>query len=156
MTIRGAKLGDEVEIFNLIRELAIFEKMEDQLIANAQMLKENLFDNKNAHSLVIEEEGEIIAYAIYFFSFSTFLSKKGLFLEDLYVKEAKRGQGLGKKLLSAIAKIAVDEECGRMEWTVLDWNTPAREFYKTLGAETMDTWLINRVSGESLANLAAH
>jgi GNAT superfamily N-acetyltransferase len=150
-TIRPATPADVVHIRSMIVELAIFEKLEDQVIATEALLHESLFGARPACEAIIgEADGEVVTFALFFHNFSTFLTRKGLYLEDLYVRQSQRGKGFGKAMLARLAQIAVERECGRFEWSVLDWNEPAIQFYKTMGAVVMPDWRICRVTGDSL------
>ena len=156
LTIRPAEPADVSAIFGMIFELAVFEKLEHMVVANESMLHESLFGDKpGCEALVGEANGEVVAFALFFHNFSTFLCKKGLYLEDLYVKQACRGRGYGKQMLVALARLAVERDCGRFEWSVLDWNTPAIDFYRSLGAVGMDEWTVQRLDGNALLALAA-
>ena len=153
--IRPAVAGDEALILGFIRELAEYEKLAHEVVASEADLTATLFcDAPKAFALIAEQDGEAVGFALYFFNFSTFLGKHGLYLEDLYVRESARGKGAGKALLAELARIALENDCGRMEWWVLDWNTPSIEFYKSLGATPMDEWTVFRLTDEPLANLA--
>jgi len=155
LAVRKAAPGDEALILGFIRELADYEKLSDEVVATPAHLTKTLFcENPKAFALVAELDGEAIGFALYFFNYSTFLGRHGLYLEDLYVQAAHRGVGAGKALLARLAKIAVENDCGRMEWWVLDWNKPAIDFYKSLGAEAMDEWTVFRLTGASLSALA--
>jgi GNAT superfamily N-acetyltransferase len=157
IAIRDATAGDAALILYFVRELAIYEKLFEDVEATQESLKKTLFPESGppavAHVLIGELDGKPEGFAVYFFNYSTFLSMNGVFLEDLFVKPSSRGFGLGKALLLHLAKIAVDRGCGRMDWSVLDWNTPSIEFYKALGAVAMDDWTTFRLTGESLAKL---
>ncbi len=142
-------------ILEFIRQLAIYEKLEHELVATEDRLEKELFDEKSAEVIFINENEKSVGFALFFHNFSTFLGQKGIYLEDLFVLPEHRGKGYGKKLLIYLAEIAIERGCGRLEWSVLDWNTPAIDFYKSLGAEAMDEWTVNRVTGEALKNLAA-
>jgi GNAT superfamily N-acetyltransferase len=156
LVIREARPGDEALILGFIRELAEYEKLSDAVVATPAHLTKTLFaDNPKAFALIAESGGEPVGFALYFFNFSTFLGKHGLYLEDLYVRENRRGEGAGKALLARLAQIAIENDCGRMEWWVLDWNAPAIAFYKSLGAEAMDAWTVYRMTGEALSRLAS-
>jgi GNAT superfamily N-acetyltransferase len=156
LVIREARPGDEALILGFIRELAEYEKLSDAVVATPAHLTKTLFaDNPKAFALIAESGGEPVGFALYFFNFSTFLGKHGLYLEDLYVRANRRGEGAGKALLARLAQIALENDCGRMEWWVLDWNAPAIAFYKSLGAEAMDEWTVYRMTGEALSKLAA-
>ena len=155
ITIRRALAGDEGLILSFIRELATYEKLSHEVVATEEHLGRTLFcDAPKAFALIAEEDGEPVGFALYFFNYSTFLGKHGLYLEDLYVRESARGRGAGKALLAALARIALDHDCGRMEWSVLDWNAPSVAFYNSLGTEPMDEWTVYRLTGASLEHLA--
>lgn len=156
LTIRGATPDDVPTIFNFVKELAEYEKMSDDVVATEASFQTHLFGERPvAEAILAFADNEPVGVAIFFHSFSTFLGKPGLHLEDLYVPVAQRGKGYGKALLTHLAKIAVERDCGRYEWTVLDWNEPAINFYQALGAEIKREWLINRVEGDALKTLAA-
>jgi GNAT superfamily N-acetyltransferase len=139
----------------MIVELAVFEKLEHQVVATEALLHEGLFGARpSCEALIGEADGEVVSYALFFHNFSTFLTKKGLYLEDLYVRQAHRGKGYGDAMLKKLAEIAVERHCGRFEWSVLDWNEPAINFYKVKGAEIMPDWRICRVTGDALTALA--
>ncbi|OON60520.1 GNAT family N-acetyltransferase [Massilia sp. KIM] len=154
-SIRPAQPQDVAHIHGMILELAVFEKLEHLVVATEALLHEGLFGARPAcEAIVGEENGEVVAFALYFHNFSTFLTKKGLYLEDLYVRQVHRGKGYGTRMLKRLAQIAVERGCGRFEWSVLDWNEPAIQFYKAMGADVMPDWRICRVTGDSLAALA--
>ena len=154
--IRPATRPDAALIVKFIRELAEYEKMLDQVQATAADIELQLFGAKPAAECVIAElDGKPAGFALFFHNFSTFLARPGLYLEDLFVKPELRGKGVGKRLLAHLANLALQRGCGRFEWAVLDWNTPAIRFYRSLGAEMMETWKINRLSGAALKKLAA-
>ncbi|WP_027376314.1 GNAT family N-acetyltransferase [Kaistella palustris] len=153
-TIRKATPDDSSLIFDLITQLAVYEKMENDVVTTVEELRENVFSRKYAEVIIAEEDGVPVGFALYFFNFSTFVGKPGLYLEDLYVKPAHRGKGYGKKLFAELSKIAVSKNCGRMEWSVLDWNTPAIKFYESLGAKPMDEWTVFRLGAKEIAHLA--
>ena len=153
--IRPATPADVAPIHAMIVELAVFEKLEHLVVATEELLHEGLFGARPACEAVIgEADGEVVCFALFFHNFSTFLTKKGLYLEDLYVLQAHRGKGYGSRMLKHLAQLAVDRECGRFEWSVLDWNTPAIDFYKSMGADILPDWRTCRVTGASLAALA--
>ncbi len=152
-TIRQAKEADTELIFSLIRKLAVYEKMEDAVITSAEELREQLFVKENAQVLIAEEAGTAIGFALYFFNFSTFVGRAGLYLEDLYIEPEYRGKGYGKQLFVQLATLAKEKNCGRMEWSVLNWNTPAISFYKSLGAVPMDEWTVYRLDEKALQQL---
>ena len=154
-TIRPATPADVAHIRSMIVELAVFEKLEHQVIATEALLHDGLFGVRPACEAIIgESNGEVVTFALFFHNFSTFLTRKGLYLEDLYVRQSQRGKGFGKAMLARLAQIAVERECGRFEWSVLDWNEPAIQFYKAVGAEVMPDWRICRVTGDALTALA--
>jgi GNAT superfamily N-acetyltransferase len=154
-SVRPAEPADVGHIHSMIVELAVFEKLEHMVVATEELLHEGLFGTRPAcEAIVGEENGEVVAFALFFHNFSTFLTKKGLYLEDLYVRQSHRGKGYGTALLSKLAQLAVERNCGRFEWSVLDWNEPAIGFYQTMGAEILPEWRICRVTGEALDHLA--
>jgi GNAT superfamily N-acetyltransferase len=155
-TIRPATPADVAHIFGMINELAVFEKLEHMVVATEALLHEALFGSKpSCEAIMGVADGEVVTFALFFHNFSTFLTRKGLYLEDLYVKQSCRGKGYGRQMLGALARIAVERQCGRFEWSVLDWNVNAIEFYKGVGAELLPDWRICRVTGDALSNLAA-
>lgn len=154
--IRFAKETDTPVILGFIRALAAYEKLEHECRADEDGLRAHLFGPKpHAEVLLIEEDGTARGFALFFHNFSTFLAKPGIYLEDLFVDPAERGKGYGKALLKRLAEIAVERGCGRLEWSVLDWNKPSIDFYLTLGAKPMDEWTIYRLEGSSLETLAS-
>ncbi|KQQ47418.1 GCN5 family acetyltransferase [Duganella sp. Leaf126] len=156
LIIRPAEPADIPAIFGMIFELAVFEKLEHMVVADEAMLHEALFCDKPAcEAIVGEADGEVVTFALFFHNFSTFLCKKGLYLEDLYVKQSMRGRGYGKQMLVALAQIATERDCGRFEWSVLDWNASAISFYEGMGATIMPDWRICRVTGDALTQLSA-
>jgi GNAT superfamily N-acetyltransferase len=155
LTIRPARPDDVAAIFGMIVELAVFEKLEHMVVANPAMLHDGLFGaHPGAEALVGEENGTVVTFALFFHNFSTFLCRKGLYLEDLYVKQDCRGKGYGKQMLVALAQLAVQRDCGRFEWSVLDWNENAIRFYQGVGADLLPDWRICRVTGTALSDLA--
>lgn len=153
--IRKAEAKDIAVLISLVKELADYEKLTHEMTATEEDFTKYLFgDDAFVEALIAEYNGVNIGFALYFHNFSTFLGKPGLYLEDLYIKPEFRGKGFGKKLIVELAKIAVKRNCGRFEWSVLDWNESALEFYKSLGAELKKEWIINRVSGEALLKLS--
>ncbi|MBS1548884.1 MAG: GNAT family N-acetyltransferase [Bacteroidetes bacterium] len=152
--IRKAAIEDSDKIYDLIVQLAVYEKMENEVESTAEQLKETLFDKKLAHALVAEEDKKIIGFALYFYNYSTFVGKKGLYLEDLFIDPNFRGKGYGKALLLALTQIAHQEKCGRMEWSVLNWNQPAIDFYESLGAQPMNEWTVYRLTEKQVNILA--
>lgn len=153
--IRYATDSDVPLILSFIRELAVYEKLAHEVVATEAILHETMFGPHHyAEALIADDEGTAIGFALYFHNFSTFLGRPGLYLEDLYVRPAGRGKGVGKALLRRLAQIAKERGCGRLEWWVLDWNESAIAFYKSIGAEPMDEWTVYRVTGEALDRLA--
>jgi len=153
--IRPATPADIVHIQAMIVELAVFEKLEHLVVATEENLHEGLFGAHPAcEAIVGEADGEVVTFALFFHNFSTFLTKRGLYLEDLYVKQSHRGKGYGSRMLKHLARLAVERGCGRFEWSVLDWNTPAINFYKSMGAEILPDWRVCRVTGAPLEALA--
>ncbi|MGI6336646.1 MAG: GNAT family N-acetyltransferase [Eubacteriales bacterium] len=153
-TIRQAVPGDEGEILRLIIELAVYEQLEHEVVATEEMLREWIFEKQTARVLLAEEDGAVVGYALYFYSFSTFLGRAGIYLEDLYVCPTARHKGCGRALLKALAGICRDEGLGRLEWSCLDWNAPSIAFYKSLGAVPQDSWTRYRLDGQTLADFA--
>ena len=155
-TIRAATPADVGAIHALMYELAEFEKLTHLFTGTAEGLADALFGTRPAaEALVAEDAGRIVGYALFFHNYSTFLSRRGLYLEDLYVQPSQRGTGLGTAMLRALAAIAIERGCARFEWTVLDWNTPAIGFYEKLGATVLPDWRVVRMTGEALEQLAA-
>ena len=157
LSIRPATADDVPLIRQLIAELAEYERLADAAVATDDGLREQLFSAQPAAEVLIGEvDGEAAGFALFFHNFSTFLGKRGLYLEDLFVRPAFRGSGLGRHLMASLARIAVQRDCGRFKWSVLDWNAPAIGFYRTLGAVGMDEWTVQRLEGEALHALASH
>ncbi|RPI27215.1 MAG: GNAT family N-acetyltransferase [Acidobacteria bacterium] len=155
LTIRPAVPSDTALILSFIRQLAEYERLADQVEATEAELHKWLFcDQPVARVLIAEYSGEAAGFALFFHNFSTFLSKPGIFLEDLYVRPSSRGKGIGKALLTELVKLAHQEGCGRVEWAVLDWNAPAIDFYKSLGARPMSDWTIFRLDRAGIKALA--
>jgi GNAT superfamily N-acetyltransferase len=153
MNIRQATAEDAEIIFALIIELAIYEKAEHEVRTTADEIRESMFGSDSKTSaLVAEVNNKPVGYAVYFHNYSTWLGKNGLYLEDIYVSPDYRHNGIGKALLQKVANIAVTNNCGRVEWSVLDWNTPAIDFYKSLGAKPQDEWTVYRLTGDELKN----
>ncbi len=153
--IKWAEKKDVLLIKKLIYELAVYEKLTHEVVTTEENLEKYLFgDKKIAEVLIGYLADEPVGFALFFHNFSTFIGKPGIYLEDLYVREQYRGRGYGKALLTYLAKITVERNCGRLEWAVLDWNKPSIDFYVSLGANLLNEWVINRVSGESLRRLA--
>ena len=156
VTLHAAQHEDVGLILDLIRELAVYEREPDAVRADEAMLARQLFGERPAAEVVIARvDGEPAGFALFFHNFSTWLGQRGLYLEDLFVRPQFRGHGAGLALMAHLARLAVERDCGRFEWSVLDWNTPAIDFYRRLGATGMDEWTVQRVTGESLQALAA-
>ena len=154
LVLREARPGDVGLILDLIRELAVFERLERECVADVALLHHFLFEDKKAHAIVAEWESQPAGFALYFYNFSTFLGRPGLYLEDLFVSSAFRRKGIARAIFQYLAKKAVAEGCGRFEWSVLDWNQNALAFYRSLGAKAMDEWIIQRLTGDALKRLA--
>ena len=150
---RFAKPNDTKLILEFIKELAIYEKMLDTVIATEELLNEWLFKKKIAEVIFALEDDKEVGFALFFYNFSTFLGKGGIYLEDLYVQPEYRGKGYGKELLKTLAKLTVERKCGRLEWCCLNWNTPSIDFYLSLGATPMNEWTTYRLTGDTLENL---
>ena len=155
MSIRPAEPRDVPALIAMVLELAEYENAPEQAIATDADFSRDLFgESPRVHSLVVEVSGEVVAYAFYFLNYSTWLGRHGIYLEDLYVRPAFRGQGYGKALLIRLAQECVEKGFGRLDWSVLDWNTPSRDFYAALGAKGLTEWVPYRAQGDALANLA--
>ncbi|MEY2479860.1 MAG: hypothetical protein QOI04_787 [Verrucomicrobiota bacterium] len=155
LTIRAAAKGDVPIILQLIRDLATYERAPNEVSATEEQLVDVLFGEKPAAEVRLAFENETpVGFAVYFFNFSTWLGRPGLYLEDLFVKPEARGKGYGRALLVDLARIARERGCGRMEWAVLDWNEPAIEFYRKLGAKPMDEWTVFRLTRDGIGKLA--
>ncbi len=153
--IRPAQPADAEQILAFIRELAIYERAEHAVVASVDDIRRSLFaEGAPARALMCLRDGRPVGYAVYFFSYSTWLGRNGIYLEDLYVTPEQRGSGAGRQLLRHIAREAVANDCGRLEWSVLDWNEPAIGFYRSLGAEPQDEWVRYRLEGEALRSFA--
>lgn len=159
--IRSVQKDDCPTLVSLIRGLARYEKLEDQCVITAEQLEDNLFGSHRLISAVlgveVDDSGkeEPVAFALYFYNFSTFLGKRGLYLEDIYVVPKARHKGYGKRIMRRLAKIAIEEGCGRFDWSVLDWNQPAIDFYESVGAKVLPDWRICRLTGEMLTKFAS-
>jgi len=154
LKIRNAQPGDEHRLITLIHELAVYEKAPQEAVATPELIHAALFGERpSAEAVIAEWDGQPAGFALWFHNFSTWLGKPGLYLEDLFVRESMRGRGIGKALLLHLAGIARERGCGRMEWSVLDWNTPAIDFYKSLGAQAMDEWTVYRLDEQALQGL---
>ncbi|QVM93270.1 GNAT family N-acetyltransferase [Pseudomonas entomophila] len=155
LTIRPAVRGDAQQILAFITELADYERARHEVVATLADIERSLFDEgSTVRSLMCERDGQAIGFAVYFYSYSTWLGRNGIYLEDLYVTPEQRGDGAGRKLLRHIAREALANNCGRLEWSVLDWNEPAIGFYQSLGAQPQDEWVRYRLDGERLRQFA--
>ena len=154
LSFRKAEENDCGRILFFVKELAVYEKLSDQVIATEDLLREWLFEKKKAEVIFACEDGREVGFALFFHNFSTFLGRAGIYLEDLYVLEEFRGRGCGRALLKELARIAVERGCGRLEWACLDWNQPSIDFYLSLHAVPMEEWTVYRVAGEELKRLA--
>ena len=151
---RYADRNDVPLILGFVKELADYEKMQNEVVADEKTLEEWIFDRQKAEVIFALEDGKEVGYALFFHNFSTFLGRAGIYLEDLYVQPEYRGKGYGKALLKKLASIAVERGCGRLEWSCLDWNKPSIDFYLSLGAEQMSEWTVYRLAGDTLLNFA--
>ena len=154
LCFRFANRSDTALILQFIKELADYEKMADEVVANEDLLEEWIFDKQKAEVIFAVADGKEVGFALFFHNFSTFLGRAGIYLEDLYVKQEYRGRGYGKSILKKLAAIAVERGCGRLEWWCLDWNKPSIDFYLSLGAEPMSDWTVYRIAGDTLSSLA--
>jgi len=155
-TIRPATVDDIPLILEFIKELAEYEKLAHEVVATEEILRETLFEDSSVAEVILGHQGESpISFALFFYNFSTFLGRPGLYLEDLFVKPEGRGQGIGRVMLAYLARLAQQRGCGRFEWSVLDWNQPAIAFYESIGSVAMDDWTGYRVTGSALERLAA-
>ncbi|AFZ02183.1 GNAT family N-acetyltransferase [Calothrix sp. PCC 6303] len=155
VTLRLAQPDDCDALFYLIQALAEYENLSDAVSGSSQLLKEHLFGSpKYAEAIIAELNHQVVGFALFFHNYSTFLTKPGIYLEDIFVLPEYRRQGVGKALLSRVAQVALERDCGRIEWSVLDWNEPAQNFYRLMGAAILDDWRICRVKGEGIAQLA--
>lgn len=153
METRYAQRQDVQIILQFIKELAEYEHMLDEVIADEKILEEWIFDKQKAEVIFALEGDKEVGFALFFHNFSTFLGRAGVYLEDLFVRPEYRGKGYGKGLLTKLAQIAVERGCGRLEWSCLDWNKPSIDFYRSMGAVPMDDWTVYRITGETLAAL---
>ena len=154
-TFRAAVPGDESLILDFIRQLAVYERMEDQVVATPELLTEWIFEKQKAEVVFAEVDGQPVGFTLFFHNFSTFLGRAGIYLEDLFVLPEHRGKGYGKALLNNLARIAVERGCGRLEWSCLDWNKPSIDFYtKRMQAIPMDEWTVYRLTGDTLLSAA--
>lgn len=156
LIIKQAKVDDVPLILSFIKKIAEYEKLSHEVVATEEILRESLFDKNPVAEVVFGYiDSQPVCYAVYFYNFSTFIGKKGLYLEDLFVLPELRGKGIGKKMLLHLFQKAADENCGRMEWAVLDWNEPAINFYKSLGAKPMDDWTSFRMDESALKKIVS-
>jgi GNAT superfamily N-acetyltransferase len=155
LIVRFAQPSDVITLFQLIQGLAEYEKLSHAVTGNAEALKAHLFGSpKYVDAIIAEIDGQAVGFAIFFHNYSTFLTKPGIYLEDIFVSPEYRRQGIGKALLTKVAQIAVERDCGRLEWSVLDWNVSAQEFYRNMGADILEDWRICRVTETGLTQLA--
>lgn len=154
MTIRKATREDTALILYFIHQIAIYEKMDDEVVATEALLEEWLFDKQLAEVIFVMEGDKEVGFALFFYNFSTFVGRAGLYLEDLFVLKEYRGHGYGKALLKKLAEIAVEKKCQRMEWCCLNWNQPSIDFYLSIGAKPMDEWTTYRLTGDTIKKLA--
>ena len=155
VTIRAATIDDVPLILEFIRGLAEYERLPHEVVATEARLRASLFgDRRDAEVLIAHDGGVPAGFALFFHNYSTFLAQRGIFLEDLFVRPETRGRGVGRRLLAELARLAVERDCGRLEWSVLDWNEDAIGFYRSLGARAMDEWTTFRLTGEALRRLA--
>lgn len=154
LTFRFAERADTPLILHFIKQLADYEKMLDEVVADEKTLEEWIFDRQKAEVIFALEDGVEVGFALFFHNFSTFLGRAGLYLEDLFVLPEHRGKGYGKAILKELASIAVERGCGRLEWWCLDWNKPSIDFYLSLGAQPMSDWTVYRITGDTLTELA--
>ncbi len=153
-TLREAGPSDAGLVLYFIKKIAEYEKMLDQVQASEADIYDSLFVRKAAYSLIAEEDGKPIGFALYFFNFSTFIGRPGLYLEDIFILPEYRGKGYGTAIFHELARIAKRENCGRMEWTCLDWNEPSRQFYRNMGAIAMDEWTVHRFTEDTIHRIA--
>jgi GNAT superfamily N-acetyltransferase len=154
ITFRYADRQDLGLILEYIKELAEYEKLQDEVVATEEILEEWIFNQKKAEVILAQADGKEAGFILFFHNFSTFLGRAGIYLEDLFVRSEYRGSGVGKALLKKLASITVERDCGRLEWSCLDWNQKSIDFYRSMGAVSMDEWTVYRVTGDSLKELA--
>lgn len=154
-SIRGATEKDIPLVLRFIKDLAEYEKLPHEVTATEDILRRNLFERKTAEVLLAFEGDEAVGFAVFFHNFSTFLGKPGIYLEDVFVRPEFRGRGYGKALMISLARLAKERDCGRFEFSVLDWNKPSLDFYRSLGAVAMDEWTVQRMSRDAIETLAA-
>ena len=153
-TIRAARPDEAGVVLDLIRQLAVYERCENDVVADEATLRQSLFVERSAEVVFAEEDGIVVGFALFFHNFSTFVGRKGMYLEDLFVIPEKRGLGYGKAHLKYVARLAVERNCGRMEWICLDWNESALEIYRSIGAVPMSDWTVQRLDGQALKSFA--
>lgn len=154
ISYRAASIRDTPLIFSFIRKLAKYEKLAHECVATEDLIRESLFgDNPKAFCIIVEVDDKPVGFALCFYNYSTFQGKAGIYIEDLYVDEEYRGYGIGKGFFKYLAQKAIDENCGRIQWWVLDWNEPSINFYKKMGAKMMDEWTVCRLEGEAISAL---
>lgn len=153
-TIRPARPDEAGLVLDFIRKLAVYEKCPDDVIADEATLYHSLFEEHSAEVVFVEEEGTVVGFALFFHNFSTFVGRKGLYLEDLFILPEYRGRGYGKAVLKYLADVALERHCGRMEWICLDWNEPALEVYRSIGAIPLDEWTVQRMTETALRRFA--
>ncbi|MBD7913803.1 GNAT family N-acetyltransferase [Clostridium sp. Sa3CUN1] len=154
LVIRNAKEEDVSTLLSLIKEIAEYEKMSDQVIATEETLMESIFKNNRANALILEVDNKEIGYCIYFYNFSTFIGRSGIYIEDIFIKKEYRGNGFGSEIFKFLARKAKEEGCKRIEWSCLDWNEPSIKFYKSLGAVPMDEWTVYRLTEKEIIKLS--
>ncbi len=152
--IRPARPDEAGVVLDLIKQLAIYERCENDVVADEATIRQSLFVERSAEVVLAEEEGMVVGFALFFHNFSTFVGRKGMYLEDLFVIPEKRGLGYGKALLKYVAKLAVQRNCGRMEWICLDWNEPSLRIYRSIGAVPMSEWTVQRLDEQALKAFA--
>lgn len=152
--LRETKEEDVALIFSFIKELAEYEKMTSDVIATEETIRESVFNNNRAEAVIIELDEKPIGFALYFYNFSTFIGRYGLYLEDLFIRKEYRGRGIGREVFKFLAKRALEQGCKRMEWACLDWNEPSIKFYKSLGAIPMDEWTVYRLTEDKIRQVA--
>jgi GNAT superfamily N-acetyltransferase len=154
-TIRFGQPDDVPTILSLIKGLAEYERLGHEMVGTEELLREHLFGERPyVEVLIAEADGRAVGFALFFHNYSTFLTRPGIYLEDLFVLPEERGRGYGKALLTALGRLAVERDCGRLEWSVLNWNEPSIQFYRSLGAVGLDEWTVHRVTGDALQQLA--
>jgi len=155
-SIRAATVDDIPLVLRFVKDLADYEKLPHEVTASEELLRRNLFSERKTAEVLLASEGEdYVGFAVFFHNFSTFVGKPGIYLEDVFVRPEFRGRGYGKALMIYVARLAEERDCGRFEWSVLDWNTPSLDFYRSLGAVSMDEWTVQRMSAGAIESLAA-